>query len=452
MPIFGRRQTQRMLNELEPWLTSAKATDLVKRLDHKQDPDQVLPAEYELALSWAVSKVAHLEIDRPLGGRTPDIWSDNLVANAATVIDVAALSDDPFSGESLMRRAANIINSAARRYRKDAPDHLYFEFQEERGYLPANRWSGGFTRYFRKRRITKKFRVTPEIEGAVSGWLSQGVPSSPLRVRDDEVDVVIRWKDYVHPHANTFSSMPSVIYDARDNALYDRLREKARQVRSAPDGVRRGIFLGDAGCALLRDLRPLSGGSEVSGAQVIQAFMSDFPIDFVAVFTPKRANEYATHHFNPRLWHINVFDNRPAVPDHEYDQLFKIREILPDPYLHGYQARSWHQQGMFDPQGQGQYLPLRWTGGKGPMTVRLSARGLQELLAGRIDHKQFENWIVGEKNIFELQLARGKMISSVSFEPKGPEEDDDYVVVEFADDLAASPLTSPKGAKPSTPS
>jgi hypothetical protein len=31
--------------------------------------------------------------------------------------------------------------------------------------------------------------------------------------------------------------------------------------------------------------------------------------------------------------------------------------LLPAPYLSGYEARSWHEQGMFSPQARGQYLP-----------------------------------------------------------------------------------------------
>jgi hypothetical protein len=51
MPIFRRRQIQQMLNELGPWLTKSKAVDLLKRLEHRS-PDQAIPAEFELALSW----------------------------------------------------------------------------------------------------------------------------------------------------------------------------------------------------------------------------------------------------------------------------------------------------------------------------------------------------------------------------------------------------------------
>jgi len=63
-----------MLNEIGPWLDRGKAKDLLNRLENEK-PNQALPAEYELSISWAVSKIATLEIDRPAGSRTPDIYS-----------------------------------------------------------------------------------------------------------------------------------------------------------------------------------------------------------------------------------------------------------------------------------------------------------------------------------------------------------------------------------------
>ena len=36
MPIFGRRQLQRMLDELGPWLERGKAKDLLNRLENEK--------------------------------------------------------------------------------------------------------------------------------------------------------------------------------------------------------------------------------------------------------------------------------------------------------------------------------------------------------------------------------------------------------------------------------
>lgn len=212
-----------MFDELGPHITRAKAVDLQKRLEN-EDADQAIPAEYELALAWGVSKVAQLEIDRPFGSRTPDIYSPDLLEIAPVVAEVAALSDDPFSGESLMRRAANIINAVATRVVKEAPEHLHYQFLEESGYLPADRYSNGVSRYFRRRRVTKKFQADDALEGALRQWLRCTRPTEALRWSTDEIGVEITWRDWVHPQGNTGSSMPSVTCDAMPCTTRSRIK------------------------------------------------------------------------------------------------------------------------------------------------------------------------------------------------------------------------------------
>ena len=117
-----------MLNDLGPWLVPGKAVDLLKRLE-QVNPNKAIPAEFELALSWAVTKTALLEIDRPMGNRTPDIYSPNLLSGSPVSVDVAAISDAALSGEAFMRRPAKIINQTCDQILKGASDHLHYAFQ-----------------------------------------------------------------------------------------------------------------------------------------------------------------------------------------------------------------------------------------------------------------------------------------------------------------------------------
>jgi hypothetical protein len=442
MPIFVRRKLQLMIDEIAPYLVRAKGVDLLKRVEH-QDPNQSLPAEYELALAWGVSKVADLEIERKFGTRAPDIYSTDLLSGGPAAIEVTAVSNDALGDESVMRRAANIINAKAAQFAKDAAQHLHYQFLEESGTLSANRDSWPFTRFYRRRRVTRKFQVSEEFEKALAVWLRRVPPAAPLNWADEQIAVLIKWEDYVHPHGNTSSSMPPVAYDVRDNPLYKALKAKTRQLKDVPSGVLKGIFVGDAGCSLLRDLGRAGGGTrEIRGEEILRTFVRRQDVDFVVAFVPRRVNEYAMWDFdNPRIWHTHIFTNR--LTEAQFTKVKDLTQLLPSPYLHGYQARSWHQQRMFDPQGRGHYLPPKLTSGWGKMSVQISARGLQEFLAGRIGREQFARWVSGELNLFETQLASGKTIASVSLERSGSEEDDDYVVFEFAEDPAALPLTLP---------
>src|ERR1700744_1940256 len=125
MPIFGRRQLQRMLDELGPHLGRSKALDLLKRLEN-DDPGKSLPAEYELAFLWAISQIAHIEVDKKLAGRTPDIYSEDLLPTGPVAADVTAPSDEVLADEAVMQRAANIIDAFCDRIVKGARSHLHY--------------------------------------------------------------------------------------------------------------------------------------------------------------------------------------------------------------------------------------------------------------------------------------------------------------------------------------
>lgn len=73
------------------------------------------------------------------------------------------------------------------------------------------------------------------------------------------------------------------------------------------------------------------------------------------------------------------------------------------------------------------------------MSIKVSARAVQELLAGRLSHDHFSHPGAGsDKNIFDHFLKSGLTISSVRLEPGGIDDDDDCLIFEFAQDPAAS--------------
>jgi hypothetical protein len=442
MSIFTRRQLQQMLNELGPWLVRSKATDLLKRLENVS-PDQAIPAEFELALSWAVTKTARLEIDRPMGNKTPDIYSPDLFSSAPVSIDVRAISDDFLSGQAFMRRAAKIINWTCDQILKGVATHLHYTFQERSEYI---RDDFGRTRFDRRRLITESFQMEPELRTALVEWLKNGSTKQPLHWNGKDINVIITWRDYVPPQLNTFCTMPSLAYSLRENPLYRVLKSKADQLQNVPDGVHRGIFLGDAGCQLFNNIDWVDRVNHTySGQQVIEAFLADEnTIDFVAIFSVKRANEGSWDSSkNPRIWYLYLFEQKKSPDKLDLSRLMHLRDVLPAPYLSGYQARSWHEQGMFSQQARRLYLPTSMSIGRQSMTVRISARALQELMAGRLTAEGFENWTGGRPNPFEQHLALGWTISSVAMEPKNASADDDYLIFTFKDDPAARALRLP---------
>jgi hypothetical protein len=352
-----------------------------------------------------------------------------------------------------MRRAANIITSFANTLAKRAGRHLHFEFQEESGYIPPPPSQHGLfsltarSRYFRRRKITNKFVLTDAMKNGIAAWIKGPMPRMPMRLTDPEIDVFIEWREReVHPHGNVFSRMPSEAHDLRDNPVWRVLKDKEReQLSGVPEGTRRMIFLCDAGCSLLRHVKPITRHhTTVSGEQVIHAFLAESSIDGVCVFTPRRRSSNPFERFNnPIIWWVYAFDHRDGITEAEYAKILAVKDLLPVAHLESYQARSLHQQSMFDPQGRGHYVPPQWRrSGSGVERVRVSARAVLEFLAGRLTREQFQNF--GEAGLFEKTLRQGLTISGVTLEATGIENDDDYLVFEFAPDPSAMPFREPE--------
>lgn len=441
MPVYARRRLQAMLNDLAPFLTLEKAADLLARLEHKNAKD-ALAAEVELSLLWSIQQVADLEIDPVLANSSarPDAFTRTLFPRGPALVEIRAVSDDTFSGKDLMDRAADKIGHFCNRQRKKSGSHLYYRFME------ARRREGGQLR--RVRRVTKDFELTAVLEKKLKDWVT--APDWPhpqtLQLTDEQIDVVIEWRKFVHPEGRVFCSMPPVADHIEDNPVYSALRSKERQLSKSEAGVLKCIFLGDAGCYMLRELKPL-GGFQVSGEQVINYFLQRSKVDLVCVFSPYRNWEsFMPAGSNSPKWKVTLFEREPSAQrDAEYERLNRIALGLPQPQLEGYQARSWHRQGLFDPQGKGIYLGTTFTTKGGfNMSISISSRMVLELLAGRITQEQFQNYAFRGDNFFEQQLKAGCTIQTARLEKGGLDEDDDQLVFELEPDWGARPLRNPK--------
>ena len=429
-----------MLDDLAPLMPLAKVNDLLARIEHKS-PQDALAGEFELGLLWSIRQVAHIEIEPPptSGSSCPDAYSNDLFSSRPALIEITALSDDTFSGAADMNRAANIICQFANRVRRGSGEHLYFEFLVESYYRNG--------RFHRNRRITDKFKLTATLEAEVRAWLSN--PDWPkngnARLTDPEIDVVVQWKSFVHPEGRTFCSMPAVAYHVEENTIFRALKRKERQLSGAPAGTLRCIFLGDAGCQMLRELKPF-GVQEVSGDQVIKHFLSKSSVDVVGVFSPYRAFQvFQMPGTRVPHWRVNLYTRTEVPAESDCSLVQKMVEVLPRPQLEGYQARSWHRQGFFDPQGKGIYLGCKMTTKAGSVSISISARMVLELLAGRITPEQFQNFSFRDhRNIFDAEFKRGLTIQGARIEKGGLDEDDDYLVFEMEPDFGARALRNPR--------
>lgn len=441
MPIFARRRLQSMLDELANYMDAGKCTDLLHRLEHK-NTNSALAAEAELSMLWAISREAHLVVEPklPASSRRPDAFSNDLFASASSVIEIRALSDDNFSGLEAMNRTANIIAGFADWLRKRAGSHLYFTFNE-RSYTVNNR-------FHRERCVSPDFELTSSVKETLRQWITSPNWPNPGRIRitEGKTDVTISWQESISPLFRVFCTMPSVAYDLEANSVYKALKDKARQIKSVDSKTLRCIFLVDAGCDLLRRLRPISTVWEIGGEEIIWHALNKLSIDIVCVFSPHREHSLVFTTDSRLSWKVTYFDKREGLPDEEYLRLKNVSARLPQPRYEGYQARNLHNQDSFNPQSRGQFLKTMviTQPQEGKMTIKISSRLIQEYLAGRLDKDQFKRWAFSNgNNLFETELDLGRTIKSVKFESSGLDEDDDHLIFDLDFDWGANSLKNP---------
>lgn len=439
MPIFTRRRIQAMLNELAI-ISSTKQRDLIGRLNSKS-ADQVIPAEMELALLWALSQVVDIEIEPKLANSSfvPDAISKNLFEDVATVIEITTVSDGKLSNENEMRRAAKIIVDYSNQIKKGFGQNLHFQFLEERG------WENGAP--YRRRCISGDFTLDDNLKEIIKKWITEFDFNTKrsLRLSAENIGVEITVKDTKqHPLFNFFSSMPPHTFSLEENPLYSSLKNKLAQLRDAPHGALRCIFLVGAGSTLIERLRetdPLH--QRKSGKDIIEHFLDKFSkkIDAICVFSPHKPHQLWNFSKQPSYWSFDIFTSPLFQTPIKIDKLNKIRNLLPAPNFTGSQARAIQLQGHYSPSARGWYLGTMVESSKMKLVIKTSSRAILELIAGRISYTEFENFAFGDaNNIMRRALDNGMIIKSVSIENAGQDEDDDRFVFELGHDVSAAPF------------
>ncbi len=338
-----------------------------------------------------------------------------------------------------MRRISARVCEFANTVRKGHGKHLRFFFVEEYGNTTAG--------YVRRRRIDRDFAIDEVTRKALRDWLEQADLSASLEIRQGGTHFVVTWQEMEQlSHRNFFSSMPAEAYSLEDNPLFDALNEKKKQLSIPAFEGLRCIVVADAGARMLRDLNPsMPFAGPVTGRQVIEHFLSgaEGGVDAIVVLSPKR-KLHGRNRVNEKLeWRADLFLRHGLALDGS--GLSDLVAHLPRPRFEGYQARSLQQQAAYRHDACGWYLGTQITSMKTAMTIKVSARALLDLLAGRITLTQFQYHAGLEdtpthRNIFAHRLSQGDILSHVEIESGGVDEDDDWLVVHFKNDPAAAPL------------
>lgn len=439
MAIFTRRRIQGMLNDLTPLLDSQKRSDLVRRLNNKR-VEQALPAEMELALTWAMKDLDCIEIEPEwwVNGKEPDVYVEGLVTGMPAIVEIASPNDNSISGEQLMDKCSQQIIEYANSVKRGFGNYLYFSFAETKEY------KNGIN--IRGIAAPKGFTLSDSAKTIIKNWiLSDIIPRPLLKIEECGLDVAVEKREYKQiRYHNFWTTRPPRTYSETENPIYNILREKLSQVEDAPSGTCRIIFLAEVGSRTLDEMGQRFRNNFESNAtaeKIIRRFMVDKRnrVDAIVVFLPQKKQRGILKNIT-RSWKSLVFTNE-EIPGLE-DSIFNITKRLPLPRFTGSQARSLFRQGAFSHKARGWYLGTSMTSIKDEITYRISSRVLLDFLAGRITETQLR-YFMGERDdgpSISRFLDRGFTVGEISFEKGGVDEDDDLILLHFSKDPAAHPF------------
>ena len=445
MALFTRRVLQACLDENAGFVSTIRLGDWVARLN-KVSNDYVA-TEWEIVLLRAFARVGNVLHEPPLGGRPLDLVFGSSDGRLNFAADIVAISDQPLHEKNPIECFQDELS---RRIRKAKILSGRFVFRVEEDQPIAHRGTG------RKRRLSlpsvnefEKYIFNVEFDKYIEAIRQEPQQSRAHHIHNLRPLVALS----IHYQPGIGSGVSSASYGTYtsttvkdDNPLFNALKSKAAQLKQGGYEGIRGIIVCDRGSRIFTEMH---NWSTFTVDEVIKEFFrQNKSVAFVwTMWTRSRALNYGGQ-FHPDL-DLRLFVRETVAKEEwaaELDRLaVQITRSLPRIELtpeNAVNRLKWNRSTV-------QTKPYLggWTL-KGN-EIRISARELLDLLSGKLDHKRFaQHHIAGSGNIFSLYQAQGKIIKRAEVE-HCPDEDDDYLVLEFgADDPAVSPFKVPKKAKP----
>jgi hypothetical protein len=298
--------------------------------------------------------------------------------------------------------------------------------------------------------LPPKGKVDQFVKSELGPFLSQ-IAKSPdkdavLHYNQNDIRFLIKYNSAEKRFSGGRHIDYTVPYSEQRNPLMNCLREKRKQLSKSGFKGLRGIIVCDGGCEALKERNAVAGMHGCS--EIIEPFLkSNKSILFVLVL--RIEERPATNLLNrsiqvrPKLyWNFasdkTLFGQTKCILD-------RLLDKLPLPESTPRNAIRWlNTNGNIGRSFGG-------TSMKGD-TIKISARALTELLAGKIEPEQFlkehgfKPMQTGQRFIpfFEIQLQQGHLLRNAFVEPD-KHKDDDWIVLEYGGpDPAISPFRAPK--------
>jgi len=429
MAMFARRSIQRLLDDLKGSISLEARKKLAFEMD-RQRPS-ALGYEWELALVYALSRVGKVdyEAESPGGTRRPDISFVSADGSLRCVADVTTISDAGLHEQNPVRRFSQAL------YKLKSKCGL-------KGSLNHRIEAVVVGPNYRDRKTTLKLPKVSEMDRFLeqhAGPHFRAIAQQKLKVASFKIEASGVECSVTYNEDERYGGMSYPAYTAaqslKRNPVYKALKLKRDQLKDSGAAGPFGIFLCDGGCTLLSR----------SGRQQMQFGLDDVVQEFfrqhssiafvgVLVFPPSRYQVFDGILKEKRIIGQIYSNPRSSIPlDCEAFLPLINRGLasLPAPIATPLDALHWISRSA-PHEGQTTGTLYQWGGGH--MTVKISARHVQELLAGKMTATElFAKYArPGERvdNPFERALNRGFTIEAVRI-TKQPDQDDDLIEIAF---------------------
>ena len=431
MSIFTRRDIQKAIVQIKKFLTPNQLTDITIRLNGKAQNS--LSAEWEVVVLSSLSQCGIISYEKNFGVNTtkPDVLFST--DNFEFLTDIRTVSDSDKHEKNPYNHFCTLIRDTLR-----SLDHsstgLYIDVQ--------HRELGSYGKRKFILALPPREKIQRFVETELYQFLS-GIAKKP------ETDCVLNYdntgyKFSIRYHANEkmFSGGNHISYTvpySSSNPLTNALIAKGAQLAKSGYRGGKGIIICDGGCDALDERSPFGGAFGCQ--EIVKSFlkMHSYILWVLVLRIEQRHSAFTINNkvkIKPTLiWnpdrHTELFYATQAV-------LKKMVTLLPQPETSATNAVSWlnSQRGKVGRSLRGGYYMSN-------KTIKISARVLTELLAGKAELHEFLKEHERPMTFFKNQIAMGNTLKNASVE-KNDHEDDDWIVLEYdGPDAAISPFRVP---------
>ena len=441
MALFTRRVIQRCLDENAEFVSTAHLRDWVQRLNRVSS--DYVATEWEVVLLRAFAKLGRVRHEPSIGPRPVDLIFESLDGRLQFAADIAAISDQTLHDRNPIDRFGDELS---KRIGKAKINTGRFTFRVEEEQPIAHRGTG------RKRRLLLPpvGQFSTYIFDAAFDKYIDSIRKKPNHPHDHHVhhrSPAVAVKIQYQPGqgrgvggASYGSYTSTTVKD--DNPLFNALKRKAIQLRQSGYKGIRGIIACDRGSRIFTEM---SNWSTFNMDEVIEDFFrQNSSVSFVVTMGIRSRSSSLDRRFHldvePRLF-VRAPDKTKDWASDLNRLIVQVTHSLPEIYQtpdNAMISMNWNRSTMPTKPYIGGWIV---EGDK----IRISARELLDLLAGKLDQKRFaeNHYLGGGTNIFSVYQSQGKMIKRADVEHR-PEEDDDWIVLEFSvNDPAGSNFRAP---------